>query len=102
MHSYCTLHDIIDETKVSPIVLGIGAYIQQTFGSESVINLLANMGMCPTYHNFNIFETSLIMTPDPNIRIGAFAKFAFENCDFNVNTTDGHGTFHNMACIECA
>jgi len=44
-------------------------------------------------------ELSFIQSPtvDP----GTFAQFVLDNCDVNLNTIYGYGTFHNMADIMC-
>ena len=38
--------------------------------------------------------------PD-NTVIEGFMQFAFDNADFNMNTLDGHDTFHTMGGIRC-
>lgn len=98
---HCIISLVKPRSFISPIMLGIGAHIHQNFGSKGLINTLANMGLCSTYHDVKVLEASIVMAPGPNIKLGTFAQFAFDNCDFNINTIDGHGTFHNMSGIEC-
>lgn len=99
--SHCLIALVKPRSFMSPIMLGIGSYIHQNIGSKTLINLLSNLGLCSSYHDVSVLETSVVMSPEPKIKPGSFVQFAFDNCDFNVNTIDGSGTFHNMAGIKC-
>ncbi|KYM95812.1 hypothetical protein ALC62_13539 [Cyphomyrmex costatus] len=47
-----------------------------------------------------LFETSVINDPEQfNISGDKFVQFIFDNADHNVNTLDGHNTFHAMGGI---
>jgi hypothetical protein len=61
--------------------------------------MLSNLGLWAIYHNLKVFEASIIAAPKKIIREGTLVQFSFDNCDVNVNTIDGHGTF--MSGIMC-
>lgn len=99
--AHCLISLIKPRSFLSPVLLGITAYIYQSIGSKVLIDLLSSMGLCASYHDIKVLETSLIMAPKSTLKQGTFVQYAFDNCDFNVNTIDGNGTFHNMAGIKC-
>ena len=43
----------------------------------------------------------MIVNESPPKEPGAFIQFILDNADFNVNTLDGHNTFHSMGGIKC-
>ena len=47
------------------------------------------------------YESSVIMMAPQKTDTAAFVQFVFNNADFNVNTLDGHNTFHSLCGIQC-
>jgi hypothetical protein len=99
--AHCLISLVKPNSFLSPVLLSVAAYIHQKVGSKSLITLLSNLGFCATYHDLKVFEASIITAPKEFIKDGTFVQFSFDNCDVNVNTIDGHGTFHNMSGIMC-
>ena len=98
-------HMIISEVKprsfISPIKLGVAAFIFKKIGSKTLIDVLSSLGICSSYSDVKVLETSLVVAPPEVIKPGGFVQYVFDNCDFNVSNLDGFNTFHNMAGIKC-
>ncbi|CAH2989439.1 unnamed protein product [Chilo suppressalis] len=98
-------HSIITAVRprsfFSPLQLGVGTFLYKKFGSKSLINILSAMGFCAPYREITIFENSCIHRAESEILENSFSQFVFDNADFNINTLDGHGTFHAMGGIHC-
>ena len=62
-------HSIIASIKPrtfnSPILLAVGSFIFKKIGSKTLINLLSQIGICSSYHDVKVLETSLIMVQNP-------------------------------------
>lgn len=85
----------------SPLQMGVGSFLYKKFGSRNLINVLSALGFSSTYEEVSLFESSCIQRQQPCILPDAFSQFVFDNADFNVNTLNGHGTFHAMGGIHC-
>ena len=98
-------HIIISSLKPrsfhSPLKLSIASWIYKKIGSKNLIDMLSYLGICSSYHDVKVLESSLVMSNDLIIDKNAlfFIQYVFDNCDFNVNTIDGYNTFHNKAGI---
>lgn len=88
---------------VSPLLASISLLLYRKFGSRNLVDLLANLGFCETYHEAQKLEMSTIQYSKPGsiIKTGNFNQFVFDNIDFNVCTIDGLNTFHAMGGIRC-
>ncbi|KAJ8897199.1 hypothetical protein PR048_002545 [Dryococelus australis] len=62
--------------------------------------MLSSMGMCVPYKETDKFEGSVTACTEDTVNSG-YVQFVYFNADHNVNTLDGHGTFHAMGGIEC-
>nr|CAH7764460.1 unnamed protein product [Callosobruchus chinensis] len=96
-------HTIISALKpkqfISKLGLAIGTYVLRKTGSKLIVNLLNKLGVSASYYHTQLYEASTIMDP-PNMRKeNAFVQFVFDNTDHNVNTMDGHETFHCLGGI---
>lgn len=63
--------------------------------------MLHNLGICSSYYDIKVLESSLILSDNTFIetKFLSLIQCVFDNCDYNVNTIDGLNTFHNMAGI---
>lgn len=98
-------HSIISAVRprsfLSPLQVGIGAFLYKKFGSKQLINILSSLGFSSSYSESVLFEISAIMRPGITIEPDAFSQFVFDNADFNTSTLDGLNTFHAMGGIHC-
>ena len=81
---------------VSPLQIGVGAFVYEKTGSKDVIQVLNNLGFSANYKEVRKFEALCVTRPPPRIIPNSFAQFVFDNADWNSNTLDGKGTFHVM------
>lgn len=86
---------------LSPLQIGVGAFLYKKYASKNLINILSNMGFSASYNEIGIFENSSIHARDREILENTFSQFVFDNADFNTDTLDGRGTFHSMGGIHC-
>lgn len=63
--------------------------------------MMSSMGLCATYNEVMIFESSVLISAQPTFISGAFCQYVFDNADHNTNTLDGLNTFHSMGGIRC-
>lgn len=98
-------HAIISSVRprsfISPIQTGLALTLHRLFGSKYLIDLLSSLGLCASYHETNLYLSSLIAAGSPNIGAEAFTQFVFDNADVNVRTLDGLNTFHAMGGVQC-
>lgn len=59
------------------------------------------MGISASYADIRKYEMTVIERPQLNISEHGFMQLMFDNADFNINTLDGHNTFHGMGGIHC-
>ncbi|KAG8196501.1 hypothetical protein JTE90_012317 [Oedothorax gibbosus] len=101
-------HAIIAATRprsfVSPLLTGLSVCMYRKFGSKLLIDMMSSLGFSSSHHEAQLLEASSIAQSQPSLKIpnaDAFCQLVFDNADFNVNTIDGHGTFHAMGGIAC-
>ncbi|MBW0528211.1 hypothetical protein O181_067926 [Austropuccinia psidii MF-1] len=90
-------------TFVSPLLCSLSLLIYRKYASRHLIDLLANLGFCASYHEAQKLEMSAIDSVKPGfvVKKGGFNQFVFDNVDFNVCTIDGLNTLHAMGGIRC-
>lgn len=97
-------HSIISIVRpnsfLSHLHLAVGTYIHRKTGSKLIIEILSALGSCVPYHHIRLFEASAIMDPPTTIIEDTFVQFVFDNTDHNVQTIDGHRTFHCLGGIR--
>ncbi len=86
---------------ISPLLLAVAVYIHRKYASKELIDMLSSMNFCVTYREVQRYEYALISKDAPTYNLEGFVQFMFDNADFNVNTIDGHNTFHSMGGIAC-
>ncbi|KAK2578573.1 hypothetical protein KPH14_012007 [Odynerus spinipes] len=98
-------HAIISAVRprsfISSLKIGVGALLYKKFGSKNLIKVLSSLGFCSSYEEISMLEAASIMRPQRQVRNSAFTQFVYDNADYNINTLDGHGTFHCMGGIQC-
>lgn len=87
---------------LSSIMIAVSVFVYKKFGSKHLLHLLSSMGFSSSYEEANRLEGSYVLQAE-SVKIvesaEPFSQFIFDNADFNVNTLDGHDTFHAMGGI---
>ncbi|GBP85751.1 hypothetical protein EVAR_97247_1 [Eumeta japonica] len=86
---------------ISPLHLATGIYMNRKCGSKTVINILAKLGVCASYHSITLHEISAIKSNVIKIEPSAFLQYVFDNADHNPSSLDGLNSFHCMGGICC-
>lgn len=98
-------HAIISTTRprsfTSPILLGIGTFLYRKYGSRNLVDVLSALGFSSSYNDVRNFEVSCLQQPLKIVTNNSFTQFVFDNADINMDTIDGHDTFHAMGGIQC-
>lgn len=89
--SHAVISAVRPRSFLSPLQIGVGAFLYKKFGSKNLINILSALGFSSSYSETALFETSCIMRPPLQIEPNAFSQFMFDNADFN--TLDDSNTF---------
>jgi len=76
---------------LSPVLIGIGAYVHRKFGAKELVTLLPNLGFSASYDEVLRLESSILNCNPSEITNDGFQQFVFDNADHNVNTLDGLG-----------
>lgn len=85
----------------SRLHLATGIYLNRKCGSKTIINVLAKLGICASYHSVALHEISAIKSDTTKIEPNAFLQYVFDNADHNPSTLDGLNSFHCMGGICC-
>lgn len=88
-------------TFTSSVLNGLSLFLHKKYGSRRLMDLLANMGFCASYHEAQRLEMSALLNAQPNVKPNSFSQFVFDNADFNACTTDRVNSFHAMDGIKC-
>lgn len=103
--SVAIAHSLISAVRprsfVSPLQVGLGAFLYKKYGSRKLIDVLSSLGFCAAYNETTRFEVSTIMRPPLAVSQQAFIQMVYDNADFNIQTLDGRNTFHSMGSIRC-
>lgn len=86
---------------ISTLLLSTGLYINRKSGSKLIVNLLAKLGVCASYHSVALHELSAIKAEVTTIEKPCFTQYVYDNADHNPCTIDGKNTMHIMGGICC-
>lgn len=87
-------------TFLSSVLIGLSSMIHKKFAAKGLIDAMSHIGLCASYHETTLFESSIINDPEQYKIFGdSFVQFSFDNANHDVNTIDGLGTFHTMGGI---
>lgn len=67
---------------------------------KKIIEICHALGFCSAYKKARLYEASAVFQVPSQIKPGTFVQFVHDNSDFNVDTIDGKGTFHNLGSIS--
>ncbi len=87
---------------LAPLQLGLGIQLHRHFGSKFLIDTLHRHGFTCSYKEVSKFERSAAMTEGlqiPNISSDNFVHYIADNVYHNMQTIDGHNTFHGMGIM---
>ncbi|KAG5861750.1 hypothetical protein JTB14_003409 [Gonioctena quinquepunctata] len=83
-------HSIISAVRpksfVSTFHHATGLYINRKSGSKLIVNLLSNLGVCASYYDVALHETSAIKAEVTQITPPVFAQYVYDNADHNAQT----------------
>lgn len=87
-----------------PLQLGLGVQMHHHFASKFLVDSLHNLGFSCSYSEVQMYERSAAVAQKLDLcgfTPGHFMQYVADNADHNVQTIDGHGTFHGMGIIAC-
>lgn len=99
-------HNIISAARprsfLSCLHIGLSAFLYKKFGSKKLLQALSSLGMCASYEEMQLFESSIVITPQIlEYKEDHFTQLIFDNADHNVRTIDGKNTLHVMGGVMC-
>ncbi|WAR13572.1 LOW QUALITY PROTEIN: hypothetical protein MAR_027752 [Mya arenaria] len=91
----------LPRSVICPLKLGLGVQLYHQYGSRFLIEALNSLGFCSSYHDFQRFETSAVISQEHIIhrQDDQFVQFIGDNVDHNTETLDGHNTFHGIGIV---
>lgn len=98
-----TAHAMISAVRpkvISPLQIVLGFVLNKRYASKELINMLHKLGVVSSYKECQVFENSMVLHKRNSELSLNFSQYVFDNCDHNVNTIDGHKTFHVMGGIQ--
>ena len=88
---------------IPPLIFGIGATLDYTFGSKWLINELARLGYSVSYDDAVRFKQNVVYSETFDKIMPKYphsvTQWVADNVDHNVCTLDGNDTFHGMEII---
>jgi len=98
--AHILINSVRPRSFVSHILLGLSSLIHRKYASKKLIDCLANLGLCGSYSETILFESSIVKDPE-NFKIAddSFIQCIYDNADHNTKTIDGFNTFHAMGGI---
>ena len=87
-----------------PLQLGVGVQMHLHFASKFLVDSLYHLGFSCSYSVVQNYERSAAGAQTFEIcgfTPGNFMQYFADNIDHNIQTIDGHGTFHGMGIITC-
>ena len=85
---------------IPPILLSLSVEMDYMFASRWLIDQLNKFGFAESYGEVNRFKQGVVVNEDVTNLIQSslgpdgFLTFAADKVDHNINTLDGHRTFH--------
>lgn len=98
--SHAIMYLMRPRSFISPLLLGLSVTLHRKFGKRNLIEMLNNLGFCESYNETQLYEASVAQEAELQLDEGAFIQYVNDNADFNTNTIDGKGTFHNLGRIS--
>lgn len=86
----------------SNLLLGLSAMMHKKHASRTLIDCLSALGLCASYHDTLLLETSIAADPERINFRNSFIQCIIDNADHNTRAIDSRNTFHAMGGIICA
>jgi len=88
--AHILINSVRPRSFVSHILLGLSSLIHRKYASKKLIDCLANLGLCGSYSETILFESSIVKDPE-NFKIAddSFIQCIYDNADHNTKTIDG-------------
>ncbi|KAJ8884643.1 hypothetical protein PR048_016501 [Dryococelus australis] len=86
---------------ISPILLGIEAYIHWHHASRQLVDILSSLSFSANFKEFQRYEFSALEHDRANTGASkkGYIQYVFDNADFNIRSLTGHGTFHSIGGV---
>lgn len=98
--AHILINSVRSRSFVSHILLGLSSLIHRKYASKKLIDCLANLGLCGSYSETILFESSIVKDPEIfKIADDSFIQCIYDNADHTTKTIDGLNTFHAMRNI---
>lgn len=101
--AHCAISAARLASFLSPLQIGLQAFLHKKFASRKLIDVLSFMGFCSSYNETTTFEVSSIMRPPLAVNQQALCQMVYDNADFNIvyalplfdaaGTTEGTNSF---------
>ena len=87
---------------IAPLQFELGVQLHNHYASKYLIDTLHNLGLCCNYKEVQRYEQNVAMNNDSDLtryESSQFMQYVADNVAHNIQTIDGHGTFHGMGII---
>ena len=101
----CIMKGSFPRSVIPPILLSLSVEMDYMFASKWFIDQLNKFGFATSHGEVNRFKQGDVVNEDvtnlmqSSLGPDGFLTFAAENVDHNIDTLDGHGTFHGISVI---
>ena len=92
----------LPRTTIAPLHIGLAVQMHHQFASKFLVDTLNSLGFCSSYSEVQKFEANAAAChgqEEDKLPDSCNVQFVADNVDHNINTIDGHGTFHGMGII---
>lgn len=79
---------------------GLGTPVYKKYGSSDLLEIIASLGCCNSFHDIRLFDASTINSEQGPIYKNPYIQLVFNNPDHNTAMVDGKNTFHCMGGIQ--
>lgn len=95
--SHTLISAVLPNKFISTVLLSLAVYLHRRYESRLMIEIMSRIGFSASYDEVRTYEKSCVFSRRPELDMGlmkGFSQLVFDNADINVNTCDGHNTFH--------
>lgn len=83
--SHCIISAVRPKSFISPVLLGLSTLMHKKHGSKKLVKLLSNVGLCSSYLQTTLFESSIIKNQEHYSLNDAYIQYCFDNADHDTN-----------------
>ncbi len=82
--AHCIISAVRPKSFMSPVQVGLAAFLYKKYGSRKLIEVLSSLGFCSSYREAACFEVSTIMCPPLTTQEQPLTQLVYNNVDFNI------------------